>query len=114
MSRPSILVFLVTLVFAVMTFAAADSLSEPGYVPVQVGAVANGSNVVVVQRGDHLWKISKEGLSTFLERTPTNAEISPYWRETISVNADELRSGDPNLIFPGEKVILPDFSTDSP
>jgi nucleoid-associated protein YgaU len=63
--------------------------------------VTHGS--VVVEKGDHLWKISARHLGP----GATGGEIAPYWREVIMVNTPHLRSGDPDLIFPGEVVRLP-------
>jgi hypothetical protein len=37
----------------------------------------------------------------------TNREIAVYWLKVCSVNRDSLRSGDPDLIYPGEIVKLP-------
>lgn len=59
-------------------------------------------DAVVVAKGDHLWKISARHLGT-----DSNHEIAPYWREVIEVNTPQLRSGDPDLIYPGEVVELP-------
>jgi hypothetical protein len=36
---------------------------------------------------------------------------SPSWKTVYEANKDNLRSGDPNLIFPGEKIKLPDGYT---
>lgn len=58
---------------------------------------------VVVERGDHLWKISARHLGP----EATEGEVAPYWREVIMVNTPQLRSGDPDLIYPGEVVRLP-------
>lgn len=58
---------------------------------------------VVVERGDHLWKISARHLG---EGTPDD-QVAPYWHEVVEVNTPLLRSGDPDLIFPGEVVELP-------
>lgn len=58
---------------------------------------------VVVQKGDHLWRISARHLGA----TASNEEITPYWREVIDLNLPTLRSGDPDLIYPGEVVDLP-------
>jgi nucleoid-associated protein YgaU len=55
-----------------------------------------------VAKGDHLWKISARHLDT-----DANHEIAPYWRQLIEVNTPHLRSGDPDLIYPGEVVELP-------
>ncbi len=42
-----------------------------------------------------------------MSRLPANSEISPYWRLVIDENLDNLRSGDPDLIYPGEVIELP-------
>lgn len=57
---------------------------------------------VVVAEGDHLWNISARHLET-----DTNDVIAPYWWEVVEVNTPQLRSGDPDLIYPGEVVELP-------
>lgn len=58
---------------------------------------------VVVVRGDHLWKISARHLGAGAR----NEQIAPYWRLVVTVNTPHLRSGDPDLIYPGEVVDLP-------
>lgn len=58
---------------------------------------------VVVEKGDHLWKISERHLSGVAPEDP----IAPYWREVVTINTTRLRSGDPDLIYPGEIVDLP-------
>ena len=60
-------------------------------------------DTVVVEKGDHLWKIS----ARHLDEPAGNGEIAPYWRRVVEVNAPRLRSGDPDLIYPGEIVQLP-------
>jgi nucleoid-associated protein YgaU len=92
-------------VFAVMTLAIAEPVATGGYPPVQVRRHSAGT--VVVERGDHIWKISKESLGGKLEREPRSEEVHPYWLETIEINLDSLRSGDPDLIYPGEELVLP-------
>lgn len=61
----------------------------------------------VVRRGEHLWSIAADHLATLLGRRPSVTEIDPYWREVVAANAGTIRSGDPNLIHPGEVVRLP-------
>jgi nucleoid-associated protein YgaU len=61
---------------------------------------------VVVERGDHLWKISQRHLAN---HSPGLA-VAPYWIEVIEVNTPSLRSGDPDLIYPGEVIQLPEVS----
>lgn len=63
---------------------------------------AAAASVVVVE-GDHLWKISARHLGA----TAGNEQIAPYWRQVVETNAPHLRSGDPDLIYPGEVVQLP-------
>jgi nucleoid-associated protein YgaU len=86
-----------------------DAAVEPITVrlPVVIHTDDPGFTTVVVGRGDHLWKISRRRLDAVLGREPENAEVGPYWREVIEVNRHGLRSGDPDLIYPGEMVTLP-------
>lgn len=63
--------------------------------------VEPSDDTVVVQPGDHFWKISERRLAD------TAAPIGPYWRRVVEQNRDTIRSGDPDLIFPGEVVELP-------
>ena len=79
----------------------------PDYLPI-VLETAGPATTAVVEKGDHLWSISAAHLADRLTRAPNAAEVTPYWREVIEVNKDRLRSGDPDLIFPGETVVLPD------
>lgn len=65
-----------------------------------------GDGFVVVEEGDHLWSISSRHLSVRSPDTP----IGPYWRRVVRVNTPSLRSGDPDLIYPGEIVELPEIS----
>jgi nucleoid-associated protein YgaU len=59
-----------------------------------------------VQRGDNLWTIAANRLADS-GITRSNSRIAPYWRELIQENRSGLRSGNPDLIFPGETVTLP-------
>ena len=59
-----------------------------------------------VRRGDNLWSIAAEHLSEVIE-VPSRSEVAHYWRTVISANEEHLRSGDPDLIFPGEVIALP-------
>ncbi len=60
---------------------------------------------VTVESGDHLWKIS----ARHLNKTETGLAIAPYWQRVVELNLPTLRSGDPDLIYPGELVTLPDL-----
>ena len=63
-----------------------------------------------VVAGDNLWAIAEGHLAEATGRSPealTEAEVAAYWLALIEANEGRLRSGDPNLIFPGETVICP-------
>jgi nucleoid-associated protein YgaU len=88
--------------------ALAGPEGTPSFVPVafEEGSPPGGS--VVVKPGDHLWKISESHLEGILERPPELREIVPYWFAVIEANRGRLASGDPDLIYPGEVITLPD------
>jgi nucleoid-associated protein YgaU len=60
--------------------------------------------------GDNLWDIAAAHLAQATRRPAhalTDGEIASYWVRLMAANQDLLRSGNPNLIFPGERVICP-------
>jgi hypothetical protein len=64
----------------------------------------------VVVPGDNLWAIASAHLleshgvgGAELPQT----EIHRYWLRVVELNREALRSGDPNLIYPGEHIRLP-------
>jgi hypothetical protein len=62
-----------------------------------------------VVRGDNLWTIARDHLSRVRggPGTPPNHEVAAYWVEVVKTNRDHLRSGDEDLIYPGERITLP-------
>jgi hypothetical protein len=66
-------------------------------------------SVVVVRAGDNLWVIAKRALERE-QGAVGPAEVVPYWRRVIAANAGGLRSHDPDLVFPGERIVLPEVS----
>ncbi len=61
-----------------------------------------------VRTGDHLWAIAEQVLMLRTGRPIVpDHEIAPFWRHLIEVNRSTLRSGDPDLIFPGEMLTIP-------
>jgi hypothetical protein len=67
---------------------------------------ATNTNVVVVP-GDNLWRIASAHLTAPRGGPVADDEVVSYWRTVVAANRATLRSGDPNLIFPGELVTLP-------
>lgn len=87
-----------------------------GYTPNPAGGVTLGEAAQVatepatyeVVPGDNLWTISERHLKASQpERDIGSSEIAVYWRRVIEANTPTLRSGDPNLIYPGESILLP-------
>jgi hypothetical protein len=54
--------------------------------------------------------LSARALAQSSGRAPEDvpdAEVAPYWALVCDANRDRLASGDPNLVYPGEQVVLP-------
>lgn len=62
---------------------------------------------VVVMPGDNMWLLAERRLVDLLGRQAGDHEVAPYWLAVIGANRDRIRSGDPDLIFPGEVLVLP-------
>jgi nucleoid-associated protein YgaU len=60
-----------------------------------------------VAAGDNLWLIATNYVAAAHNGTASDADVVDYWRRVIASNQKTLRSGDPNLIFPGELITLP-------
>jgi nucleoid-associated protein YgaU len=63
----------------------------------------------VVVEGDNLWSIARDHLAKARGGAdePTTREVAAYWRKVIAANVKHLESGDPDLIHPGERIVLP-------
>jgi len=100
----------VTITAVVVMFGSAAMAQPAGtssFVPVSLDKSPAPEGSVVVEPGDHLWKISASHLEGILDRPAEPAEIDPYWRVVIETNRALLTSGDPDLIYPGEVITLP-------
>lgn len=61
-----------------------------------------------VTHGESLWTIAADIVERVRSRSPTDAEIDPYWRVLIEANRDRLVDrDDPDLILPGQVFELP-------
>lgn len=105
--RRTTVVLVATAVITVSSVAMADPAGESSFVPVGLSTVDAASSSVTVEDGDHLWKISQAHLDQVLGEPATAVEVDPYWRSVVETNRERLRSGDPDLIYPGEVVVLP-------
>ena len=61
----------------------------------------------LVRPGDNLWRIADEHLTIVLNRMPDTNELCSYWVEVVNAARPVIRSGDPDLIYPGEEIPLP-------
>lgn len=90
----------------------APPVSAPTPTPV-VTVVASSSPAeveVVVVAGDNLWELAARHLASTSARARVDvgdAEVAPYWGRVCDANRDRLASRDPNLVYPGERVLLP-------
>ena len=69
-------------------------------------AVRPRPRAVSVRAGDNLWVIARHALEQD-QRPAAPGAVAAYWHEVIAANTASLRSRDPNLIFPGERIVLP-------
>jgi len=63
-----------------------------------------------VTSGEHLWSIAAGQVAMATGKSPTDlspADVAPYWLRVVELNRHRLRSGTPNLVYPGEVVELP-------
>jgi nucleoid-associated protein YgaU len=59
--------------------------------------------------GDNLWTIARDPLAEVRGGAdePTLRKVAAYWLRVVEANRDRLVSGDPDLIYPGERIVLP-------
>ncbi|HVF14699.1 MAG TPA: hypothetical protein VM942_08875 [Acidimicrobiales bacterium] len=61
-----------------------------------------------VRPGDCFWTIAEDLLRRAWGRSPSDAEIVPYWQRLIEANRSELaHPADPDLIFPDQVFTVP-------
>ena len=79
---------------------------QPGQQP---GGAEQASSHRVVP-GDNLWTIARDHLAEIRGRPAaelSDREIAVYWLKVIKANRARLKSGEPDLIYPGERTVLP-------
>jgi hypothetical protein len=74
--------------------------------PVTEASGAGPASYTVVA-GDHLWAIAGRRLTEVRGQVPDEGEHARYWVRLVDANRGRIRSGDPDLIFPGEVIELP-------
>jgi len=70
-------------------------------------STTSGARSHTVAPGDNFWSIAEDHLTSTSAGTVDGAELRRYWLQVIDLNRTSIRSGDPDLIFPGERIRLP-------
>ncbi len=66
-----------------------------------------------VRPGDNLWTVAEGHLADRTGRADGEVgldEVRAYWLRLVEANRPRLASGDPDLIYPGEILVLPDVA----
>lgn len=84
-----------------------DLTEEPVEITVEPEGSYSAPLTWLVRPGDHLWSIAGEHLAIVLDRQPTADEHRRYWVQVVEAACPVIRSGDPDLIYPGEEIPLP-------
>ncbi len=63
----------------------------------------------VVEPGDNLWRIAAADIA---RHGGSTADVATHWVRIVEVNRTRIRSADPDLIYPGERILLPDIGED--
>lgn len=82
-----------------------DATTAPPTVAVEAAASLPDDRHAVLP-GEHLWSIARDRVAA-AGTGDDDETIARYWRELVAANADDLPSGDPDLVFPGQLLILP-------
>ena len=84
-----------------------DSAPSPIEPPFNARPVTAAEIEVVVRSGDHMWALAEQRLSDVQGRGASDSEVALYWLRVIAANLPRIRSDDPDLIYPGEVLVLP-------
>jgi hypothetical protein len=72
------------------------------------GATGAVERTLKVAPGDNLWSIAKAVVEERLGPDPGLEPVADYWLRLVAANRDRLiRPGDPDLIQPGQTLLLP-------
>jgi len=69
--------------------------------------VQPGTAAYVVEPGDSLWRIAAHILRSGGDGEPSNADIARFWPAIYDTNR-ALIGDNPNLIFPGQRLVIPE------
>jgi hypothetical protein len=102
-----LLALLATTLILLIGPAALDSRAADRFVPIDRATGLVDRTKVTVEPGDHLWSISERRMRQVKHGDVSDERVAVYWRTVIDRNVGRIKSGDPDLIFPGETIVLP-------
>lgn len=71
--------------------------------------------LVTVAPGDHFWALATDDLTASLGRVPSEDEVVVHWASVVDANRDRLVVADnPDLLVPGQQVVLPPVRETAP
>ncbi len=82
-------------------------LPNAGLPPAAVIGAQAGAESYIVVKGDNFWTIAENRIRAVKGGGVTERQVARYWVQVVDANRASIRSGDPDLIFPGEQVSLP-------
>ncbi len=88
-----------------------SSDSEADSSGANTGSRVISSHEVMVDEGDNLWSLASETLTLNGLAAPTCEQIAAYWRLVVAAN--QVWSGNPDLIVVGETITMPTFELSS-
>jgi hypothetical protein len=95
------------------TDGAASGASKPPAVSVAAGPPPPDPTSHAAVAGDDLWSIAAAQLAQVTGHpvaSLSSSDVAAYWQRVCDANRSRLQSGDINLIFPGEQIVLPPVS----
>jgi nucleoid-associated protein YgaU len=75
--------------------------------PARVAGLEPGDHTYVVRSGDSLWCIAERILAVRTDGTVTGSDVARFWPAVYEANR-ALIGEDPNLIFPGQTLQIPE------
>jgi nucleoid-associated protein YgaU len=75
--------------------------------PAPAGAPVPSVEEWTVAPGDSFWSIAHEVVAERSAGAAAEGEVLRYWRTLVDANRHRLVGGDPDVIFPGQRLVLP-------
>jgi hypothetical protein len=80
----------------------------PAPVPDRVATAAPAAEEWTVAPGESFWSIAEDVVAERSAQPPSDDAIAAYWRVLVDANRGRLVAGDPDVIWAGQRLVLPD------